>query len=83
MRTLVCIHLSELCAVFTVHSSTTNAETKEEVAIKRIANAFDNRIDAKRTLREIKLLTHMDHENVGEAFDSFWIFCGWGFLLIF
>ncbi|KAK4408892.1 Mitogen-activated protein kinaseNTF6, partial [Sesamum angolense] len=45
-------------------SSATNAETKEEVAIKRIANAFDNRIDAKRTLREIKLLTHMDHENV-------------------
>ncbi|XP_075514100.1 mitogen-activated protein kinase homolog NTF6-like isoform X2 [Primulina tabacum] len=42
----------------------TNAETKEEVAIKRIANAFDNRIDAKRTLREIKLLTHMDHENI-------------------
>ncbi|KAJ9555980.1 hypothetical protein OSB04_010594 [Centaurea solstitialis] len=25
---------------------------------------FDNRIDAKRTLREIKLLRHMDHENV-------------------
>ncbi|GER42004.1 mitogen-activated protein kinase [Striga asiatica] len=48
----------------------TNFETKEEVAIKRIANAFDNRIDAKRTLREIKLLTHMDHENVGEAIDS-------------
>lgn len=45
-------------------SSATDAETKEEVAIKRIANAFDNRIDAKRTLREIKLLTHMDHENV-------------------
>ncbi|KAH6811007.1 Protein kinase superfamily protein [Perilla frutescens var. frutescens] len=44
--------------------SATNADTKEEVAIKRIANAFDNRIDAKRTLREIKLLTHMDHENV-------------------
>ncbi|XP_073056809.1 mitogen-activated protein kinase homolog NTF6-like isoform X3 [Primulina eburnea] len=42
----------------------TNAETKEDVAIKRIANAFDNRIDAKRTLREIKLLTHMDHENI-------------------
>ncbi|KAF4392912.1 hypothetical protein G4B88_011907 [Cannabis sativa] len=42
----------------------TNAETNEEVAIKKIGNAFDNRIDAKRTLREIKLLRHMDHENV-------------------
>ncbi|KAK3009548.1 hypothetical protein RJ639_013778, partial [Escallonia herrerae] len=41
-----------------------NSETKEEVAIKRIANAFENRIDAKRTLREIKLLCHMDHENI-------------------
>lgn len=41
-----------------------NAETREEVAIKKIGNAFDNRIDAKRTLREIKLLHHMDHENV-------------------
>ncbi|CAN8237726.1 unnamed protein product [Cochlearia groenlandica] len=42
----------------------TNSETGEEVAIKKIGNAFDNVIDAKRTLREIKLLNHMDHENV-------------------
>ncbi|KAI3422713.1 Mitogen-activated protein kinase [Psidium guajava] len=41
-----------------------NSETREEVAIKKIGNAFDNRIDAKRTLREIMLLHHMDHENV-------------------
>ncbi|CAN1254046.1 Mitogen-activated protein kinase 4 [Linum perenne] len=41
-----------------------NSETHEEVAIKKIGNAFDNKIDAKRTLREIKLLRHMDHENV-------------------
>nr|XP_023883870.1 mitogen-activated protein kinase homolog MMK2-like [Quercus suber] len=40
-----------------------NAETREDVAIKKIGNAFDNRIDAKRTLREIKLLRHLDHEN--------------------
>ncbi|XWS28920.1 hypothetical protein CRYUN_Cryun25bG0113300 [Craigia yunnanensis] len=42
----------------------TKSETKEEVAIKKIGNAFDNRIDAKRTLREIKLLCHMDHDNI-------------------
>lgn len=42
----------------------TNSETKEQVALKRIGNAFDNRIDAKRTLREIKLLRHLDHENI-------------------
>ncbi|KAJ8448311.1 hypothetical protein Cgig2_021939 [Carnegiea gigantea] len=41
-----------------------NSETREEVAIKKISKAFDNIIDAKRTLREIKLLRHMDHENI-------------------
>jgi len=41
-----------------------NSETNEEVAIKKIGNSFANRIDAKRTLREIKLLCHMDHENI-------------------
>ncbi|ONK69011.1 uncharacterized protein A4U43_C05F18350 [Asparagus officinalis] len=44
--------------------SSLNSETGEQVAIKKIANAFDNKIDAKRTLREIKLLRHMDHENI-------------------
>nr|GMD95003.1 mitogen-activated protein kinase homolog MMK1 [Ipomoea batatas] len=44
--------------------SALNSETNEHVALKKIANAFDNRIDAKRTLREIKLLRHMDHENI-------------------
>ncbi|KAF5946289.1 hypothetical protein HYC85_016517 [Camellia sinensis] len=46
-----------------------NSETREEVAIKKIGNAFDNRIDAKRTLREIKLLRHMDHENTENTFE--------------
>ncbi|KAL5711184.1 mitogen-activated protein kinase [Ranunculus cassubicifolius] len=41
-----------------------DSETNEDVAIKKIGNAFDNRIDAKKTLREIKLLCHMDHDNV-------------------
>ncbi|RRT76869.1 hypothetical protein BHE74_00023572, partial [Ensete ventricosum] len=45
-------------------SAAVNSQTHEEVAIKKISNAFDNRIDAKRTLREIKLLRHMNHENV-------------------
>lgn len=42
-----------------------NSETNEKVAIKKIMNVFDNKIDAKRTLREIKLLRHLSHENVG------------------
>lgn len=44
--------------------SVLNSETNEMVAMKKIANAFDNHMDAKRTLREIKLLRHMHHENV-------------------
>ena len=38
--------------------------TGDEVAIKKISNAFNDRTDAKRTLREILLLRHMDHPNV-------------------
>ncbi|PKA66932.1 Mitogen-activated protein kinase 5 [Apostasia shenzhenica] len=44
--------------------SVMNSENGDMVAIKKIANAFDNHMDAKRTLREIKLLKHLDHENV-------------------
>ncbi|CAN8255012.1 unnamed protein product [Cochlearia groenlandica] len=44
--------------------SVLDSETNEMVAMKKIANAFDNHMDAKRTLREIKLLRHLDHENI-------------------
>ncbi|CAI0396945.1 unnamed protein product [Linum tenue] len=40
--------------------SALNSETGEHVAIKKIANAFDNKIDAKRTLREIKVVAIRD-----------------------
>ncbi|MBA0717737.1 hypothetical protein Golax_005521, partial [Gossypium laxum] len=53
-----------IAPLFVLFSAAVNSETREEVAIKKIGNAFDNRIDAKRTLREIKLLRHMDHENI-------------------
>ncbi|XP_037491195.1 mitogen-activated protein kinase 4 isoform X2 [Jatropha curcas] len=41
-----------------------NSETGKEVAIKKIANAFDSQRRAKGTLREIMLLLHMNHENI-------------------
>ncbi|KAL0866941.1 hypothetical protein Bca101_046059 [Brassica carinata] len=44
--------------------SAINSETKEKVAIKKIHRAFENKIAAKRTLREIKLLRHFQHENI-------------------
>jgi len=44
--------------------SAKNLETTEKIAIKKIGNAFENAVDAKRTLREIKLLRHLNHENI-------------------
>lgn len=44
--------------------SSVNRETNEKVAIKKINNVFGNRIDAVRTLRELKLLRYIRHENV-------------------
>ncbi|KAK9099095.1 hypothetical protein Syun_026140 [Stephania yunnanensis] len=44
--------------------SSLNRETHEKVAIKKINNAFENRVDALRTLRELKLLRNLRHENV-------------------
>ncbi|XP_022775341.1 mitogen-activated protein kinase 7 isoform X1 [Durio zibethinus] len=44
--------------------SSINRETNEKVAIKKINNVFENRVDALRTLRELKLLRHIRHDNV-------------------
>ncbi|XP_022985347.1 mitogen-activated protein kinase 7-like [Cucurbita maxima] len=44
--------------------SSINRETNEKVAIKKIHNVFENRTDAMRTLRELKLLRHIRHDNV-------------------
>eukprot|EP00307_Rebecca_sp_RCC1486_P009513 CAMPEP_0119406022 /NCGR_PEP_ID=MMETSP1335-20130426/511_1 /TAXON_ID=259385 /ORGANISM="Chrysoculter rhomboideus, Strain RCC1486" /LENGTH=405 /DNA_ID=CAMNT_0007430079 /DNA_START=60 /DNA_END=1273 /DNA_ORIENTATION=+ len=38
--------------------------SNEKVAIKKITKAFDHLTDTKRTLREIKILRHFQHENV-------------------
>lgn len=63
-------------------SSVMNFETREMVAIKKIANAFDNNMDAKRTLREIKLLRHLDHENVILLVSDTGLNCGFNFIII-
>ena len=44
--------------------SAKDSTTGEKVAIKKISNAFDNVTDARRTLREIKLLRRLQHENI-------------------
>jgi mitogen-activated protein kinase 1/3 len=44
-------------------------KTNLKVAIKKIPNAFDDLVDAKRILREIKLLKYFDHENIISLLD--------------
>jgi hypothetical protein len=44
-------------------SDSKNSETKN-VAIKLVPRAFQDEVDAKRILREIKLLQHLRHENI-------------------
>jgi mitogen-activated protein kinase 1/3 len=39
------------------------------VAIKKIPGAFEDLIDAKRIVREIRLLRHFNHENVIKIVD--------------
>ena len=51
------------CGSYGVVCSALNAQ-EQPCAIKKIANVFKNETTAKRTLREIKLLLHFDHENV-------------------
>eukprot|EP00659_Diplonema_papillatum_P014673 gene14673-22448_t len=41
-----------------------DTETGERVAIKKMGQVFDNLIDGKRILRELKLLTFLKHGNV-------------------
>lgn len=44
--------------------SANNKKTGEKVAIKKVPNAFEDLIDAKRILREIKLLKFLEHDNI-------------------
>eukprot|EP00753_Platysulcus_tardus_P017211 PLAT6326.1.p1 GENE.PLAT6326.1~~PLAT6326.1.p1 ORF type:complete len:397 (+),score=202.56 PLAT6326.1:27-1193(+) len=44
--------------------SATDLRSGTKVAVKKVSRAFDDLIDAKRILREIKLLKHFTHENV-------------------
>mmetsp|Transcript_16789 Transcript_16789/g.29418 ORF Transcript_16789/g.29418 Transcript_16789/m.29418 type:complete len:427 (+) Transcript_16789:305-1585(+) len=45
--------------------------TGGKVAIKKISGIFDNLIDCKRTLREMKLLRHFNHENIISLLDVY------------
>uniref|UniRef100_A0A674GY12 Mitogen-activated protein kinase n=2 Tax=Passeriformes TaxID=9126 RepID=A0A674GY12_TAEGU len=47
-----------------VVSSARRRDTGQQVAIKKIPNAFDVVTNAKRTLRELKILKHFKHDNI-------------------
>lgn len=49
---------------FSSNSSALDKTTSNKIAIKKVSRAFDDPIDAKRILREIKLMKKFDHENV-------------------
>ena len=44
--------------------SASDTDENDKVAIKKVPRAFEDIVDAKRILREIKLLRHFNHENV-------------------
>lgn len=46
-------------------SSAKDQLTNQNVAIKKIMKPFSTPVLAKRTYRELKLLKHLKHENVG------------------
>eukprot|EP00746_Dinoflagellata_sp_MGD_P129253 gnl/MRDRNA2_/MRDRNA2_63469_c0_seq2.p1 gnl/MRDRNA2_/MRDRNA2_63469_c0~~gnl/MRDRNA2_/MRDRNA2_63469_c0_seq2.p1 ORF type:complete len:478 (-),score=82.26 gnl/MRDRNA2_/MRDRNA2_63469_c0_seq2:24-1457(-) len=48
-----------------------NAESDEEVAIKKIEDCFEHIVIAKRILWELKVLRHMRHENVLDVKEVF------------
>ncbi|XP_053117392.1 mitogen-activated protein kinase 7 isoform X2 [Hemicordylus capensis] len=47
-----------------VVSSARRKDTGQQMAIKKIPNAFDVVMNAKRTLRELKILKHFKHDNI-------------------
>jgi tRNA A-37 threonylcarbamoyl transferase component Bud32 len=49
--------------------SAKDEKTQENVAIKMVPKAFSDEIDAKRILREIKLLNHFHHDNIVRMVD--------------
>lgn len=48
--------------------SALDKETGDKVAIKKISRAFEDPVDAKRILREIKLMKKFSHENVRDLY---------------
>ena len=57
--------LSQCC------SAAEDTYTGDKVAIKKLSRPFQSKVHAKRSYRELKLLRHMEHENVLDLLDVF------------
>ena len=73
----------EFTCVLTGHvllllSSALDQKHNVRVAIKKLSRPFQSDTHAKRAYRELRLLKHMDHENVSsperwEGFRGYWV----------
>jgi serine/threonine protein kinase len=50
--------------VYIYSSSAVDTKMDVKVAIKKLARPFQSAVHAKRTYRELRMLKHMNHENV-------------------
>lgn len=55
-------------------SSAKDTKLGIKVAIKKLARPFQSAVHAKRTYRELRMLKHMNHENVSLNFSHTSIF---------
>ena len=63
------LHL-ELTFCLLCFSSALDTDKTIKVAIKKLTRPFQSAIHARRTFREIKMLKHMNHENVSHSSQS-------------
>jgi len=59
------------CGAYGQVCSALDTDTKTKVAIKKLTRPFQSAIHAKRAYREIRLLKHMNHENIIGLLDVF------------
>lgn len=54
----------ELTVMLCIYIKSCLHSSGQQVAIKKISNAFEVVTNAKRTLRELKILKHFKHDNI-------------------
>jgi p38 MAP kinase len=57
--------------VYVLYRSALDTQTGKRVAIKKLSRPFETAIHSKRSYRELRLLKHMDHENIIGLLDVF------------